>query len=314
MPRFHTNALYNAPCCMEFWYKTGRAGAQLGKMCTSTTWLWNLHADSHDFMLTTDLSSRNKQVLAANLWHVSLVCFWMLGMHFHGVYFSNFWQWCEDPVGISPASIGVYAVVGQELLNCTTNGDYFTGLRVTSAFMHLWYSLGALHASSILALSVAVSCLCGVFIFSAYLCIHVHPGFPALRFHTGSHICYILGCASLAFAGHQVHVATPLQWLQALGNVPYAIPTPYAVALQSHDVSASMGLGWAYYIPAAEHMGLFQYTQTVSPAQLAAHHAYVGCSAIVISLWLSTFSEQTSHRHRVHLRPTAHHFAAQSQA
>jgi photosystem I P700 chlorophyll a apoprotein A1 len=56
-----------------------------GPKAASTTWIYNLHADAHDFRtLKSSSSSTSRIVFSSNLAHLSLVFLWIASMHFHG--------------------------------------------------------------------------------------------------------------------------------------------------------------------------------------------------------------------------------------
>ena len=71
----------------KLWSKAGHFNKALSKGPKTTTWIFNLHADAHDFHVL-NTSSASSIVFSSNLAHLSLVFFWLAGMHFHGAYFS----------------------------------------------------------------------------------------------------------------------------------------------------------------------------------------------------------------------------------
>merc|ERR1712032_1247989 len=75
------------------WSKPGHFNSALSKGPSSTTWIWSLHADAHDFYLAKPTLIVGRKVFSSNLAHLSLVFFWVSGMHFHGAYFSNYGAW-----------------------------------------------------------------------------------------------------------------------------------------------------------------------------------------------------------------------------
>ena len=56
----------------EKWAKPGHFSRTLAKGPTTTTWIWNLHADAHDFHVL-NTSSASSIVFSSNLAHLSLV-------------------------------------------------------------------------------------------------------------------------------------------------------------------------------------------------------------------------------------------------
>jgi len=143
-------------------------GVLHAKGAKTTTWIWNLHSDAHDFCLTgsamagkqkqggkqsytsnatasaTTLMSQGlvtRKVFSSGLAHLSLVFFWLGGMHFHGAYFANASAWNKDPKHCLPSAQTVSSLVGQDILNSDVGG-YFQGINITSGFFQLWRSEG----------------------------------------------------------------------------------------------------------------------------------------------------------------------------
>ena len=119
---------------MFFRYVNSRVWSQAGsshfnkalaKGPKTTTWIWSLHADAHDFQQSSSEStaaSVGAKVFSSGLAHFSIVFFWLGGMHFHGAYFSNYSAWLKDPK--TPGSQLVWSLVGQDILNQDLGG-YF---------------------------------------------------------------------------------------------------------------------------------------------------------------------------------------------
>jgi len=75
----------------EKWAQPGHFSRSLSKGPTSTTWVWNLHADAHDFdSHTTDLEDISRKVFSAHFGHLAIILVWLSGMYFHGARFSNY--------------------------------------------------------------------------------------------------------------------------------------------------------------------------------------------------------------------------------
>jgi photosystem I P700 chlorophyll a apoprotein A1 len=100
-----------------FWSKIGHFSKALSKGPATTRWVWDIHADAHDLDGNQCYRKHSSQILAANLAHVSVVLFWLAGMHFSGLYFSNYWEWLVDPLAVAPSCQHVWTVVGQDILN-----------------------------------------------------------------------------------------------------------------------------------------------------------------------------------------------------
>ena len=74
----------------EKWAKPGHFSRTLAKGPKTTTWIWNLHADAHDFdSHTNSLEDVSRKIFSAHFGQLSLIFLWISGMHFHGAYFSN---------------------------------------------------------------------------------------------------------------------------------------------------------------------------------------------------------------------------------
>ena len=86
--------------------------------CTSTTWLWNLHADAHDFRShTSDLENISRRIFASHFGHRSLLFIWLSGMYFSGARFSNYEAWLHAPAQVRPSAQVVWAGLNQDVLN-----------------------------------------------------------------------------------------------------------------------------------------------------------------------------------------------------
>jgi hypothetical protein len=107
----------------------GTGSGPLSPACSSTTWIWNVHADAHDFRSYSDnFAIVSRQIFATHFGHVSLILLWMSGMFFSGARFSNYEAWLKDPIHIKPSSQIVWTVVNQDILNEDVCGYYFVAL------------------------------------------------------------------------------------------------------------------------------------------------------------------------------------------
>ena len=106
----------------------------LAKGPKTTTWIWNLHADAHDFDIQTkSLEDVSRKIFSAHFGQLAIIFLWLSGMHFHGAYFSNYTAWLMNPLQIKPSAQSVYPIVGQEILNADVGGN-FQGIQITSGF------------------------------------------------------------------------------------------------------------------------------------------------------------------------------------
>ena len=79
------------PTSFEKWAKPGHFDRTLARGPKTTTWIWNLHADAHDFdSHTSDLEDVSRKIFSAHFGHLAVVFIWLSGMYFHGARFSNY--------------------------------------------------------------------------------------------------------------------------------------------------------------------------------------------------------------------------------
>ena len=87
-------------------------------------------------MQQSSIAVLTRKVFSSNLAHLSLVFFWISGMHFHGAYFSNYDIWLKDPKHYLPSAHNVWSLIGQDILNSDI-GNYFQGIHITSGIFQL---------------------------------------------------------------------------------------------------------------------------------------------------------------------------------
>jgi photosystem I P700 chlorophyll a apoprotein A1 len=110
----------DAPVATSFerWAKPGHFDRTLSRGPKTTTWIWNLHADAHDFdSHTSDLEDISRKIFSAHFGHLAVIFIWLSGMYFHGAKFSNYEAWLTNPTGIKPSAQVVWPIFGQEILN-----------------------------------------------------------------------------------------------------------------------------------------------------------------------------------------------------
>ncbi|XLS63418.1 hypothetical protein HN51_042389 [Arachis hypogaea] len=89
----------------EEWAKPGHFSRTIAKEPDTTTWIWNLHADAHDFdSHTSDLEEISRKVFSAHFGQLSIIFLSLSGMYFHGARFSNYEAWLSDPTHIGPSA------------------------------------------------------------------------------------------------------------------------------------------------------------------------------------------------------------------
>ena len=100
------------------WSVNGHLNKALSKGPLTTTWIWNLHSDAHDFDLQqSSVILITRKVFSSNVAHLSLVFFWISGMHLNGAYFSNYGIWLKDPKHSLPSAHNVWYLIGQDILS-----------------------------------------------------------------------------------------------------------------------------------------------------------------------------------------------------
>ncbi|XP_029152718.1 acetyl-coenzyme A carboxylase carboxyl transferase subunit beta, chloroplastic-like [Arachis hypogaea] len=113
----------------EEWAKPGHFSRTIAKEPDTTTWIWNLHADAHDFdSHTSDLEEISRKVFSAHFGQLSIIFLSLSGMYFHGARFSNYEAWLSDPTHIGPSAQVVWPIVGQEILNGDVGGGWFNSM------------------------------------------------------------------------------------------------------------------------------------------------------------------------------------------
>jgi len=126
----------------EKWAQPGHFSRTLAKGPKTTTWIWNLHADAHDFdSHTSSLEDVSRKIFSAHFGQLSIIFLWISGMHFHGARFSNYSAWLSNPTAVKPSAQVVWPIVGQEVLNGDVGGG-FQGVQITSGFFQIWRAEG----------------------------------------------------------------------------------------------------------------------------------------------------------------------------
>ena len=106
------------PTSFEKWSQPGHFSRTLAKGPKTTTWIWNLHADAHDFdSHTSSLEDISRKIFSAHFGQLSIIFLWLSGMYFHGARFSNYSAWLSNPTAVKPSAQVVWPIVGQEILN-----------------------------------------------------------------------------------------------------------------------------------------------------------------------------------------------------
>ena len=218
----------------RLWSKAGHFSIALSKGAKTTTWIWNLHADAHDFDIQqSDVATAliTRKVFSSNLAHLSLVFFWISRMHFDGAYFANDDILQKDPKHYLGSAHLVCSLIGQDILNSDI-GNYFQGIHINAGIFQLWRCQGIitqihLKYGSSASLIGTIICITG-----SYFSMHPHLGSPhplrafGLTTLPPTHtITHLLGLASLSWSSHQIHICSPANGLLDSGIDPVVIPS-----------------------------------------------------------------------------------------
>lgn len=219
----------------EKWSKPGHFSRLLSKGPNTTTWIWNLHADAHDFdSHTTDLEDISRKIFSAHFGQLAIIEIWLSGMFFHGARFSNYESWVTDPINVKPSAQLIWPVFGQEILNGDVGGG-FQGLQITSGIFHVWRSSGIVSNFQLYVTALVGLLFAFTLFFAGWF--HYHKAAPKLEWFQNAesmlnhHLSGLLGLGCLSWAGHQVHVSLPINKLLDSGVNPSDIPFPHEFIL-----------------------------------------------------------------------------------
>ncbi|GAA6616034.1 photosystem I core protein PsaA [Scytonema sp. NUACC26] len=223
------------PTTFELWAKPGHFDRALAKGPKTTTWIWNLHALAHDFDThTSDLEDISRKIFAAHFGHLAVVTLWLSGMIFHGARFSNYEAWLSDPLNIKPSAQVVWPIVGQQILNADVGGG-FRGIQITSGLFYIWRGWGITNSFQLYCTAIGGLVLAGLFLFAGWF--HYHKRAPKLEWFQNvesmlnHHLAVLLGCGSLGWAGHIIHVSSPINKLLDAGVAVKDVPLPHEFIL-----------------------------------------------------------------------------------
>jgi photosystem I P700 chlorophyll a apoprotein A1 len=223
------------PTSFEKWGQPGHFDRALAKGPQTTTWIWNLHALAHDFDThTSDLEDISRKIFSAHFGHLAVVFIWLSGMYFHGARFSNYEAWMGNPTGIKPSAQVVWPVVGQGILNGDVGGG-FHGIQITSGLFQMWRASGITNSYQLYVTAIGGLVMAGLMLFAGWF--HYHKAAPKLEWFQNvesmmnHHLAGLLGCGSLGWAGHQIHVSLPINKLLDSGVAPKDIPLPHEFIL-----------------------------------------------------------------------------------
>nr|YP_009488730.1 photosystem I P700 chlorophyll a apoprotein A1 [Grateloupia filicina]AWD77260.1 photosystem I P700 chlorophyll a apoprotein A1 [Grateloupia filicina]BCB92363.1 photosystem I P700 chlorophyll a apoprotein A1 [Grateloupia asiatica] len=215
----------------EKWAQPGHFSRKLAKGPRTTTWIWNLHADAHDFdSHTSSLEEISRKIFSAHFGQLAIIFLWLSGMYFHGARFSNYIAWLSNPTTIKPSAQIVWPIVGQEILNGDVGGG-FQGVQITSGFFQLWRASGITTEFELYATAIGGLVMASLMVFAGWF--HYHKAAPKLEWFQNvesmmnHHLAGLLGLGCLSWAGHQIHIALPINKLLDSGVSPQELPLPH---------------------------------------------------------------------------------------
>ena len=197
------------------WSKASYFSKPLSKGPYTTTWIWKLHSEAHDFEIHTFSTTaiRARKILSSNLTHLSLIFLWIGGLSFHSTYFSNYSFWLKDPRHNLCTAQYVWSIIGQDIINSDLGG-YYEGIRITSGVFQLCRCLGIVSPISLKCSVVASFTGTLVSIEASYIHMHINLSFSlwsskfkALTFHQ---LSVLFGLNSISYAGHIIHISIPV--------------------------------------------------------------------------------------------------------
>ena len=225
----------------EKWSKPGHFSRSLAKGPKTTTWIWNLHADAHDFDLQAkSLEDVSRKIFSAHFGQLAIIFLWVGGMHFHGAYFSNYTAWLMNPLQIKPSAQSVWPIVGQEILNADVGGN-FQGIQITSGFFQIWRAEGVTTQQQLYCIALGSLVMAGLMLFAGWF--HYHKAAPKLEWFQNAesmlnhHLSGLLGLGSLSWAGHQIHIGNPINKLLDSGMDPKDLPDPHELLINREFIS-----------------------------------------------------------------------------
>jgi len=215
----------------EKWAQPGHFSRTLAKGPKTTTWIWNLHADAHDFdSQTNSLEDISRKIFSAHFGQLAIIFLWISGMYFHGARFSNYSAWLSSPTTIKQSAQVVWPIVGQEILNGDVGGG-FSGVVVTSGWFEMWRASGITNETELYWTAMGGMFMSALMVFAGWF--HYHKAAPKLEWFQNvesmmnHHLAGLLGLGCLAWSGHQIHISLPVNKLLDAGVAPQEIPLPH---------------------------------------------------------------------------------------
>ncbi|KAL9990968.1 Photosystem I P700 chlorophyll a apoprotein A1 [Helianthus debilis subsp. tardiflorus] len=256
----------------EEWARPGHFSRTIAKGPETTTWIWNLHADAHDFdSHTSDLEEISRKVFSAHFGQLSIIFLWLSGMYFHGARFSNYEAWLSDPTHIGPSAQVVWPIVGQEILNGDVGGG-FRGIQITSGFFQLWRASGITSELQLYCTAIGALIFAALMLFAGWF--HYHKAAPKLAW----------------FQDVESIPRTGGLWLTDTAHHHLAIAILFLIAGHMYRTNWGIGHGLKDILEAHKgpftgqgHKGLYEILTTSWHAQLSLNLAMLGSLTIVVA-------------------------------
>ena len=281
----------------EKWAQPGHFSRTLAKGPKTTTWIWNLHADAHDFDIQTkSLEDVSRKIFSAHFGQLSIIFLWLSGMHFHGAYFSNYTSWLLNPLQIKPSAQSVYPIIGQEILNADVGGN-FQGIQITSGFFQIWRAEGVTTQQQLYCIALGSLVMSALMLFAGWF--HYHKAAPKLSWFQNAesmlnhHLSGLLGLGSLSWAGHEIHIGNPINKLLDAGMDPKDLPDPHELLINrefigtlypsfKQGLAPFFSLNWSVYSDILTFKGgLNPTTASLWLTDAAHHHVAIGVLFII---------------------------------
>ena len=285
------------PVSTELFGQPGHFDRSLKGGPRTTTWIWNLHALAHDFdTQTNDPQEVARKAFAANFGHLAVIFIWMSGFFYHSAKFSNYEAWLADPVGIKPGAQVVWPIVGQGILNGDLGGNY-QGIQITSGIFQMFRGWGVTTSYELSCLAIGALVMAGLCFHAGFF--HYHKAAPKLEWFQNvesmlnHHLAVLLGCGSLGWAGHLIHVSLPVNKMLDSGVSPQDIPLVHEYVLDkgfladlfpsfAKGITPFFTLNWGEYSDILTfNGGLNPTTGSLWMSDIAHHHLALGVLMIV---------------------------------
>ncbi|KAI3858770.1 hypothetical protein MKX03_033723 [Papaver bracteatum] len=137
-------------------------------------------------------------------------------MYFHGSLFSNYEAWLSDPTHIRPIAQVVCPIAVQEILNGDVGGG-FQGIQITSGFFQIWRASGITNELQLYFTAIGALVFAVLMLFAGWF--HYHKASPKLvllqdvESMLNHHLAGLPGLGSLSWAGHQIHIPLPHEFI-----------------------------------------------------------------------------------------------------